>query len=612
MCGIVGYIGPRNAYPILINGLLRLEYRGYDSAGIALIDDKGLEVYKKKGKVSQLYEFTKDKALVSHVGISHTRWATHGEPNDINAHPHTSEKSDFTLVHNGIVENYAQLKEELIGKGHIFVSQTDTEVLVHLVEECYANGRLTFEEAVRSALERVIGTYGISVLCSYEPDKIIVARKGSPVVIGVGIGEYFVASDAVPIVEYTKNVVYLNDGDFAILKVDELILKTITNEVKKAQVQILEIEADALEKSGYEHFMLKEIYEQPKAILDGTRGRVKTDIPEIKLGGLESVKDRILKAKKITFISCGTSWHTCLIAKNVIESIAKIPVEVDYASEFRYRDPILSSDDVVIAISQSGETADTLEAIRLAKSKGALVLGIVNAVGSSIARETDGGVYMHCGPEIGVAATKTFTVPVVQVVMFALWLAKQNGSIDQNLYEELVREISVLPAKVEEALKTAKQIEEIAEQIKDCSSAIFLGRGINFPMALEGAIKLKEISYIHAEGFPAAEMKHGPIALIDDKMPIVFVIPRDKYYEKNISNMQEVKARKGRIIAITTETDEHLESIAEWVVVVPKTHSVLNPVVNAIPMQLLAYYCAVKRGCNVDQPRNLAKSVTVE
>lgn len=612
MCGIVGYIGPRNAYPVLINGLTRLEYRGYDSAGVALIDEKGIIVYKKKGKVAELVNFTKELDLVSHVGISHTRWATHGEPNDINAHPHSSEKLHFTLVHNGIVENYVQLKEELTTKGHVFVSQTDTEVLVHLVEECYAEGKLTFEAAVRQALEKVVGTYGIAVLCSFEPDKIVVARKGSPVVIGVGIGEYFVASDAVPIVEYTKNVVYLNDGDFAIIKADELILKTITNEVKKAEIQILEIETEALEKSGYEHFMLKEIYEQPKAILDGTRGRVKTEIPEIKLGGLEGVKDRILQAKKITFISCGTSWHTCLIAKNVIESLAKVPVEVDYASEFRYRNPILSSDDVVIAISQSGETADTLEAIRLAKSKGAMVLGIVNSVGSSIARETDGGVYMHCGPEIGVASTKAFTVPVVQVTMFALWLAKQKGTIDESLYKQLVQGIAELPSKVEQTLTVAPQIEEIAAQIKDSASAIFLGRGINFPIALEGAIKLKEISYIHAEGFPAAEMKHGPIAMIDEKMPVIFIIPRDNYYEKNISNMQEVKARKGRVLAITTESDEHLESIAEWVVVVPKTNDILGSVINVIPLQLLAYYCALLRGCNVDQPRNLAKSVTVE
>jgi glucosamine--fructose-6-phosphate aminotransferase (isomerizing) len=612
MCGIVGYIGPRNAYPILIRGLQRLEYRGYDSAGVALLEADKIEVYKKRGKVSELAGVTSGLNLTSNLGISHTRWATHGEPNDINAHPHSSEKGDFTLVHNGIVENYALLKDELISKGHVFSSQTDTEVLVHLVEDCYNDGSKSLEDAVAEALKRVVGTYGVVVISSHEPDKIITARKGSPVVIGVGRGEFFVASDAVPIVEYTKNVVYLNDGDLAVLKRDGITLKTLDNQVKDAEIQILEMEADALEKSGYEHFMLKEIMEQPKALLDGIRGRVHPEIPEIKLGGLESMKDRLADAKRILLVSCGTSWHTCLIAEHAIESLAGVPVEVDYASEFRYRNPIVTSEDVIIAISQSGETADTLEALRLAKSKGALILGVVNAVGSSIARETDAGVYMHCGPEIGVAATKTFTVPVTQMIMFALWLGKLKSRIEDTAYTDIVSALAALPDAIETALETNDQILEIAKILKDHPNALFLGRGANFPIALEGALKLKEISYIHAEGYPAAEMKHGPIALIDENLPVIFIIPNDQYYEKNISNLQEVKARKGRVIAITNNASEDLKRLADYVVEVPETHPLLTPVINVVPLQLLAYHCAVLRGCNVDQPRNLAKSVTVE
>lgn len=612
MCGIVGYIGNKEASDILIKGLKRLEYRGYDSAGIALINkNDDVAVFKKKGKVSELENFIENKDVHGTVGIAHTRWATHGEPNDINAHPHTDENSTFAVVHNGIIENYAELRDELKAKGHVFASQTDTEVLVHLVEEYYKESGI-FERAVKETLKRVEGTYGLLVMSKEHPDMIIASRKGSPLVIGIGDGEYYLASDAVPLVEYTKSVVYLNDYDLAIIKRDKFVLKTLEDEIKEAEVKILEMEADELEKSGYEHFMLKEIFEQPKALREGTRGRVRPEIPEIKLGGLESVKDKITKAKRIILLSCGTSWHTCLIAEHAIESIAGVPCEVDYASEFRYREPIITSDDVVLAISQSGETADTLEALRLAKSKGALVLGVVNVIGSTIARETDAGIYMHCGPEIGVASTKAFTTPVTIMIMFALWLAKEKGTYSPELYQELTTAISELPEKIEEALKESDHIREIASQIKDATSAIFLGRGINFPIALEGALKLKEISYIHAEGYPSGEMKHGPIALIDENMPVIFFVPDDRYYEKNISNLQEVKARKGKIIAITNKKNENLENSSDWIIRIPEIHPVLSPIVGTIPMQLLAYHVAVMKGCNVDQPRNLAKSVTVE
>jgi glutamine---fructose-6-phosphate transaminase (isomerizing) len=611
MCGIVGYIGDRNAEEILIKGLKRLEYRGYDSAGIAILNNDQIRPFKKKGKVSELENFIENQDTTGSIGIAHTRWATHGEPNDINAHPHCDENCNFAVVHNGIIENYAELRDELKAKGHIFVSQTDTEVLVHMIEECYKDSGI-FERAVKETLKRVEGTYGLLVISKMHPDLVIASRKGSPLVVGIGDGEYFIASDAVPIVEYTKSVVYLNDYDLAIIKRDKFVLKTLEDEIKEAEVKILELEAEELEKSGYDHFMLKEIFDQPRALQESTRGRVRPDIPEIKLGGLEAVADKIVNAKRIILVSCGTSWHTCLIAEHAIESIAGVPCEVDYASEFRYREPIISSGDVVMAISQSGETADTLEALRLAKSKGALTLGIVNVIGSTISRETDAGIYMHCGPEIGVASTKAFTTPVTIMIMFALWLAKQKGNYSPELYAELTKEIALLPEKIEEALQESDNIRIVANEIKDATSAIFLGRGINFPIALEGALKLKECSYIHAEGYPSGEMKHGPIALIDENMPVIFFVPDDRYYEKNISNLQEVKARKGKIIAITNKKNANLEASSDWVIRIPEIHPLLAPIVGTIPMQLLAYHVAIMKGCNVDQPRNLAKSVTVE
>ncbi len=615
MCGIVGYIGHQRAEPILIKGLKRLEYRGYDSAGIALVDSNGIAVHKKRGKVQELQNHLKTsvQSMRQKTGIAHTRWATHGEPNDVNAHPHASENNDFVVVHNGIVENYQHLRKELESKGHIFASQTDTEVLVHLIEECYSqDASEVLEGAVRCALRKVVGTYGLVVVSKYEPDTLITARKGSPVVIGVGSGEYFVASDAVPLVDYTKSVIYLNDGDMAVIKADQLTLKTVHNELRNAEVHKIEYEADELEKSGYKHFMQKEIHEQPLALTENTRGRVRVETHEIKLGGLIDIEEQLKTVKRIVILACGTSWHASLIGKYLIESLVNIPVEADYASEYRYRNPIINEGDVVFAVSQSGETADTLEAIRLAKSKGALVLGICNVVGSSIARETVAGVYTHAGAEIGVASTKAFTTQISTLAMIALRLGKLHASVTDEQFTRLLTEISRIPELVETIVKLDAAIYEIAAKYKDATSYLFMGRGYNFPVALEGALKLKEISYIHAEGYPSGEMKHGPIALIDETMPVVFITPQDLYYEKNMSNMQEVKARKGNIIAIATQGDEEVSSIADHVLYIPETEPLLTPLLTVVPLQILAYHTAVLRGCNVDQPRNLAKSVTVE
>lgn len=613
MCGIVGYIGSRKAYPILIKGLKRLEYRGYDSAGIALLDEsKSLKIFKKKGKVSNLEDFADNENHEGSIGIAHTRWATHGEPSDINAHPHSDESSNIAVVHNGIIENYAHLKEELISKGHKFVSQTDTEVLAHLVEDFYKNGEVKLEEAVRKSLEKVTGTYGILVFSKTEPDKIIAARKGSPLVIGVGNNEYFLASDAVPIAEYTKSVIYLNDGDIAVIKENELKLKNMKDELQEAIVKEIEFETEALEKLGYEHFMLKEIYEQSEAVKNSLRGRIEESSEFVTLGGLSDVKDKLLNAKRIVIVACGTSWHAGLIAEYWIENLTRIPVEVEYASEYRYKNPIITSEDVIIAISQSGETADTLEAIRLGKAHGATVLGVVNVVGSTISRETDAGIYTHAGPEIGVASTKAFTTQLSAFAMLALWIYQNQSNHDKKVFEEFRESLIKLPEFIKQTLEVDKQVIEIAEKFKDSRDALYIGRGVNYPIALEGALKLKEISYIHAEGYASGEMKHGPIALIDESMPVVCLATRDAWREKNLSNMQEVKARKGQIIAIANPGDEEVKKVADHIIEVPEFHPLLSPIINTIPIQLLAYHIAVMRGCNVDQPRNLAKSVTVE
>ncbi len=611
MCGIVAYIGKRDAYPIIIKGLHRLEYRGYDSAGVALLDGN-LNIYKKAGKVSELENFAKDKNVNGNLGMGHTRWATHGEPNDINAHPHYSESGNMAIIHNGIIENYSSIKAELIKRGHTFESDTDTEVLIHLIEDIQNNSVVTVDEAVRMALAEVIGAYAIVVISKNDPDMLIAARKGSPIVLGIGKDEYFVASDATPIVEYTKNVVYLNDGELAIINKGKLTVKTIENKIKTPYVQELEIKLEELEKGGYDHFMLKEIYEQPRSIADSMRGRISSHNSIIKLGGITEYESRIANAKRILIIACGTSWHAGLVAEYLIEEFARIPVEVEYASEFRYRNPVLSEDDIVIAISQSGETADTLAAIGLAKSKGALIFGICNVVGSSIPRATDAGAYTHAGPEIGVASTKAFTAQVSVLTLLALQIAHKRGTISQSRYMEMISELESIPAKVERTLMTNDAVKKIAEQFKDSRNFLYLGRGYGFPVALEGALKLKEISYIHAEGYPAAEMKHGPIALIDAEMPVVVIANKNSSYEKVVSNIQEVKARKGKIIAIVTEGDEVVKHLADYSIEIPKTDDALVPLVAVIPLQLLAYHIAVLRGANVDQPRNLAKSVTVE
>ena len=612
MCGIVGYIGEKNVYPVLIKGLKRLEYRGYDSAGLAICNS-GIKIYKRKGKVSDLEKFVADKDISGTTGIGHTRWATHGEPNDTNAHPHTSMHHKFSIVHNGIIENYSDLKNDLIKKGYSFATDTDTEVLVNLIEFFYNQGpEITAEYAVRLALSKVVGAYGIVVIAHEEQDKLIAARKGSPLVIGIGKGEYFIASDANPIAEYTGHVVYLNDYDVAIIKKDSFTLKNIQNNPVALKIQQINLNIGSLEKGDFEHFMLKEIFEQPDRIADTFRGRLMPGQKDIILGGLIDVFPRLVNAEKIIIIGCGTAWHAALIAEYLIEEYARIPVEVEYASEFRYRNPVLSEKDVVIAISQSGETADTIAALNMAKQHGALILGICNVVGSTIARDTEAGVYTHAGVEIGVASTKAFSAQVTVMTMLALKLARERNTIDDKLYSELIGELSEIPEKARTILLSHPHIKEVAEKYRDAVNALYLGRGYLFPVALEGALKLKEISYIHAEGYAAGEMKHGPIALVDDNLPVVVVAPQDNYYEKIVSNIQEVKARKGNIIAVVTEGDKHLKEMVNDVLEIPKSHPAVAPLLAVIPLQLLAYHIAILRGCNVDQPRNLAKSVTVE
>ena len=611
MCGIVGYIGLKQAYPILISGLKRLEYRGYDSAGVAIINGE-THVYKKQGKVSDLVDFTAKLDVTGTIGFGHTRWATHGEPNDINAHPHTSTNGIFTLIHNGIIENYSDLKAKLKSNGYTFKSETDTEVLVNLIEYNYLKGKVSAEMAVRLALSKVIGAYGIVVSCKNEPDQLIAARKGSPLVIGIGNDEYFIASDATPIAEHTKSVIYLNNDNVAIIKKNELILKTIEDVELTPQIQEIQLDLGEIEKNGFDHFMLKEIFEQPKSIRDTFRGRLSNDLKNIRLGGLIDVMDQIEKARRIIIIGCGTSWHAGLVGEYLFEEYARIPVEVEYASEFRYRSPVIYPDDVIIAISQSGETADTLAAISLAKENKALVLGICNVVGSSIPRETHAGVYTHAGPEIGVASTKAFTAQVTVLAMMALMLSKRKNNISDEDYHKFIKELNNIPDKIEIALKNHNEYKKIAELYKDATNFLYLGRGYLFPVALEGALKLKEISYIHAEGYPAAEMKHGPIALIDNKMPVVVIATKDKSYEKIVSNIQEVKARNGIVIAVVTQGDTIIRNMADHVLEVPATESSLAALLTIVPLQLLSYYIAIMRGCNVDQPRNLAKSVTVE
>lgn len=613
MCGIVGYIGKKEAYPLLIKGLHRLEYRGYDSAGVALLDGD-IKIYKKAGKVTMLEEYCKGKDTSGTVGMGHTRWATHGAPNDTNAHPHFSETNRLAIIHNGIIENYAALKEELLQRGHHFKSETDTEVLVHLIDDIQQNESVDLPEAVRIALNEVVGAYAIVVLSKDDRDIIICARKGSPLVIGIGDKEFFVASDATPIVEHTKNVVYLNDEEMAVMNRNgELIVKTIGNVVQTPYIQELELKLEMLEKGGYNHFMMKEIYEQPNSIRDSLRGRLNTYIGKIKLGGFAEYEQRLVNAKSLRMVGCGTSWHAGIVGEYLFEDLARIPVEVEYASEFRYRNPIISSDDLVIAISQSGETADTLAAITLAKAKGATVFGVCNVVGSSIARATHAGSFTHAGPEIGVASTKAFTAQVAVLTMLALLTAHKRGTITQSRYHQLINELDAIPEKIKEVLKTNEQVKYISDFFKDARNFLYLGRGYNFPVALEGALKMKEISYIHAEGYPAAEMKHGPIALIDDEMPVVVLATKGgPSYDKVISNIQEVKARKGRIIAIVTKGDTIIRELAEFVIEIPETEEALTPLLSVVPLQLLAYHIAVMRGCNVDQPRNLAKSVTVE
>ncbi|MFA8450219.1 MAG: glutamine--fructose-6-phosphate transaminase (isomerizing) [Bacteroidales bacterium] len=613
MCGIVAYIGPKQAYPILIKGLKRLEYRGYDSAGVAL-QNGGIHLYKSKGKVSELEAFVEGKDLHGNAGIAHTRWATHGEPNHTNAHPHYSPSGDLAIIHNGIIENYASLKEELVSRGYKFKSDTDTEVLIHLIEDIKQNENVSLEEAVRIALNQVIGAYAIVILSKDESKKMIAARKGSPLVIGLGEDDYYVASDATPIVEYTKNVVYLDDEEFAVIVPgEELKIRTIRNQVKTPYIQKLEMNLNALEKGGYDHFMLKEIYEQPRSIHDSMRGRLNADKGIVSLGGIIDYEQKLANARRILIVACGTSWHAGLVGEYLFEDLARIPVEVEYASEFRYRNPVINEDDVVIAISQSGETADTLAAIDLAKSKGATILGICNVVGSSIARATDAGSYTHAGPEIGVASTKAFTAQVTILTLMALRVAQIRGTVPKSRFHQILHELEQIPEKVERTLEVNKSVvSEISAKFKDASNFLYLGRGYNFPVALEGALKLKEISYIHAEGYPAAEMKHGPIALIDENMPVAFIATNKGTYEKVISNIQEVKARKGIVIAIVTEGDHTVKKMADHIIEIPETEEMLYPLLATIPLQKLSYHIAVMRGCNVDQPRNLAKSVTVE
>lgn len=611
MCGIVAYIGKREAYPIVIKGLQRLEYRGYDSTGVALIDG-GLNIYKKKGKVAELRAVLDEDNLKSNIGIGHTRWATHGEPNDINAHPHLSQSGNLAMIHNGIIENYDSLKTDLIQKGYKFVSETDSEVFINFVEDIYKNNNVDLAEAVRLALNKVVGAYAIVIISKENPNLLIAARKGSPLVIGLGKDEFFLASDATPIIEYTNEVVYLEDQEIAIIEDNNLTIKNIEDVKMTPYIQTVDMQLEAIEKGGYDHFMLKEIFEQPKSIGDCLRGRLNANDGRLVLGGIQDYANKILNADRILIIACGTSWHAGLVAEYIFEEFCRIPVEVEYASEFRYRNPVIRERDVVIAISQSGETADTLAAIDMAKQKGATIIGICNVVGSSIPRATHAGSYTHAGPEIGVASTKAFTAQISVLTMMALMIAEKKGSISQSLYREMLVDLESIPSKVAKALDLNAQIEYIAELFKDASNFLYLGRGYNFPVALEGALKLKEISYIHAEGYPAAEMKHGPIALIDENMPVVFIATKDSSYEKIVSNIQEVKARKGRVIAIVTEGDTEVAKLAEFTIEVPAAHEALMPLISVIPLQLLSYHIAVMRNCNVDQPRNLAKSVTVE
>ncbi|MBE2245849.1 MAG: glutamine--fructose-6-phosphate transaminase (isomerizing) [Candidatus Competibacteraceae bacterium] len=613
MCGIVAYIGSKEAYPILVKGLRRLEYRGYDSAGVALTHNHQINLYKCKGKVSDLELFVADKDIRGQIGIGHTRWATHGSPSDVNAHPHYSMSEDLVIIHNGIIENYATLKEGLTQRGYVFKSETDTEVLAHLIEDVQKKENVDLHNAVRLALSEVIGAYAIVVMSKKEPQRLIAAKKGSPMVIGIGENEYYIASDATPIVEHTRNVVYLDEEEVALLEPGkELRIVTIGNHEITPYIQQLQLELELLEKGGYDHFMLKEINEQPRSIRDSLRGRMDPDTGRVSMAGIIDFEKKFLSARRIIIIGCGTSWHAGLVGEYLIEEFARIPVEVEYASEFRYRNPILFEDDIVLAISQSGETADTLAAIQLAKQKGATIFGICNVVGSSIARATDAGAYTHAGPEIGVASTKAFTAQVSVLALIALSLGHKNGRLSEVQYRKALFELHRIPDLVAEVLQAEHAIQELAALFKDASNFLYLGRGVNFPVALEGALKLKEISYIHAEGYPAAEMKHGPIALIDEEMPVVVIANRNTSYDKIVSNIQEVKARGGKVIAIVTKGDKEVTRLADYVIQIPEVEELLSPLITVVPLQLLSYHIAVMRGCNVDQPRNLAKSVTVE
>ena len=615
MCGIVAYIGKKEAYPIVIKGLKRLEYRGYDSSGVALLSPiNELNVYKRQGKVANLEEFCTGKDIQGSVGIGHTRWATHGLPNDINAHPHASGDGRLALIHNGIIENYHSLREELTKRGYVFLSETDTEVLVHLIDDVQKQEQVELSEAVRLALMSVVGAYAIVVISKDNPNQLVAARKSSPLVVGIGNdGDFYLASDATPIIEYTKNVVYLEDEEIAVADLRTgLKIINIKNQTKTPYIQHLEMKLEALEKGGYEHFMLKEIYEQPRSIKDCFRGRLNAEEGWVSLGGIKDYEQKLANAKRIIFVACGTSWHACMVGEYLIEEFARIPVEVEYASEFRYRNPIISEDDIIIAVSQSGETADTMAALELAKEKGATILGICNVVGSSISRITDAGSYTHAGPEIGVASTKAFTAQVTVLTLLALAIGHKKGTLNEAKFRAITTDLELVPEKVAKILESSEQIKEIASIYKDAANALYLGRGSSFPVALEGALKLKEISYIHAEGYPAAEMKHGPIALIDEEMPVVVIATKGTSYEKVVSNIQEVKARKGKIIAIVTEGDTNVRDLADHIIEIPETEENLVPLLATIPLQLLSYHIAVMRNCNVDQPRNLAKSVTVE
>jgi glucosamine--fructose-6-phosphate aminotransferase (isomerizing) len=612
MCGIIGYIGFREAWPVVLKGLKRLEYRGYDSAGIAVMNGVKQNMYKKAGKVSVLEDYAKDYDCSGNIGMGHTRWATHGQPSDRNSHPHTSNNRQLSIIHNGIIENYATLKEELLNRGHQFSSDTDTEVLIHLIEEIQNMEGTDLLESVRLALNEVVGAYAIVIMDKRNPDRLVVARKGSPMVIGVGSGEYFIASDATPIVEYTKNVIYLNDNEIAVITKDELLIKRLDNVIQTPMIQELNMKLEMLEKGGYDHFMLKEIFEQPRSIQDCMRGRIYPQSGKVQLGGIKEFAEKLKNIDRIIIVACGTSWHAGLVGEYLIEEYARIPVEVEYASEFRYRNPIITEKDVVIAISQSGETADTMAAIEMAKEKGATIFGVCNVAGASIPRLTHAGVYTHAGPEIGVASTKAFTAQVTVLTLMAFYMAQQKGTISKEKLVQLLTELEDIPNKVQQALASNELVKYIAAEIKGATNCLFLGRGSGFPVALEGALKLKEISYIHAEGYPAAEMKHGPIALIDEQMPVIFIATHNSSYEKVISNIQEVKARKGIVIAIITKGDTKVRDMVDYFIEIPDADEAFLPLLATIPLQLLAYHIAVMRGCNVDQPRNLAKSVTVE